>query len=94
MWIIVENTVILGIKYVLIEDLDHRKFMIYSNRESRSSHVCSDREKEVARIKRLGYSNINYINYIDYINYISLAKPSPKRKKYIKKEKGSPLQAK
>ena len=48
MLIIVENTVILGIKSVLIEDLDHRKFMIYS-----------DREKEVARIKRLGYSNIN-----------------------------------
>nr|DAR97194.1 MAG TPA: hypothetical protein [Caudoviricetes sp.] len=32
---------------------------ICSNRGSRSSHVCSDREKEVARIKRLGYSNIN-----------------------------------
>ena len=60
---------------------------IHSNRGSRLS-LRSNREKEVARIKRLGYSNINYI---DYINYISLAKPSPKRKKYIKKEKGSPL---
>ena len=37
MWIIVENTVILGIKSVLIESLDHRKFMIYSDRERRSS---------------------------------------------------------
>lgn len=53
MWIIVENTVILGIKSVLIEDLNHHK-----------SKICSDREKEVARIKRLGYSNINYIDYI------------------------------
>ena len=87
MWIIVENTVILGIKSVLIEDLDHRKFMNYSDRGSLLS-LRSNREKEVARIKRLGYSNINYI---DYINYISLAKLSPKRKKYIKKEKGSPL---
>lgn len=80
MWIIVENTVILGIKSILIEDLNCFRLIAFSNRE-----------KEVARIKRLGYSNINYI---DYINYISLAKPSPKRKKYIKKEKGSPLQAK
>ena len=44
MCIIVENTVILGIKSVLIE------------------------KEEVARIKRLGYSNINYIDYIDYIS--------------------------
>lgn len=55
MLIIVENTVILGIKSVLIEDLDR--------------HMSVPIEKEeVARIKRLGYSNINYIDYIDYIS--------------------------
>ena len=48
MCIIVENTVILGIKSVLIEDLDYVRPKVFSNRE-----------KEVARIKRLGYSNIN-----------------------------------
>lgn len=73
--------------------MPNRWFKPLSGRESRLS-LRSNREKEVARIKRLGYSNINYIDYINYINYISLAKPSPKRKKYIKKEKGSPLQAK
>ena len=57
MCIIVENTVILGIKSILIEDLDYVRPKVFSNRE-----------KEVARIKRLGYSNINYIDYIDYIS--------------------------
>ena len=64
MWIIVENTVILGIKSAIIENLNCIRPIEFSNRGSRSSHVCSDREKEVARIKRLGYSNINYIDYI------------------------------
>lgn len=32
------------------------------------TNIDSNREKEVARIKRLGYSNINYIDYIDYIS--------------------------
>ena len=67
MCIIVENTVILGIKSVLIEDLNCIRSKILSNRGSRLS-LRSNREKEVARIKRLGYSNINYIDYINYIS--------------------------
>lgn len=67
MWIIVENTVILGIKSVLIEDLNCIRSKVFSDRGSLLS-LRSNREKEVARIKRLGYSNINYVDYIDYIS--------------------------
>ena len=56
MWIIVENTVILGIKSVLIESLDRHMSVPIEDHYYHKSTICSNREKEVARIKRLGYS--------------------------------------